>query len=110
MNISISTRVFSKTTGLTVRSKVEKKNITKTSADTILKELKTVIPSTKGTDRGQLKVRVDGKVVHTQKFKGIDASTLDVLTAGVKSKAVTSVPVKKQVLTKTAVKKPAIKK
>lgn len=103
MNVSISTRVFSKTTGLAIRSKVEKKNITKTSVDIILKELKTVVPSTKGSDRGQLKIRVDGKIVHTQKFKGIDASSLSVFTPGIKA---TVSPVVK----KTIVKKPVAKK
>lgn len=112
MNVSISFKLRSKDAGIVSRLKVEKKGITKVLADSIVKEVQKVVPTpdvaTKGTDRGQIVIKVDGKVVFNEKFKGIVASKINIFTPAVVTpeNKTSSAVVKKPVVKKSvAVKK-----
>lgn len=109
MDIAVNLKVRSKITGLVSRLKVIKKDVSKAQAEAIVKEVKAVIPDpkakpeTKGKDRGQVVIKVDGKATLNQKFKGVNASLINVYTA-----SLSKPPVSKEV--KPEIKKPVAKK
>lgn len=76
MDVSINLK--KNTAGFQSRIKIEKKGITKTAVDTLIKAVKFAIPDpktvpqVKGKDRAQLFIKVDNKLVDNIKIKGIN--------------------------------------